>query len=70
MDHIEGLEVMDLPDNICCFNSVGDVIKIARDNKLDYIVTPCINCRLNLDNAGQKVVMLTTLLLDAVTNKG
>ncbi len=70
LDRVEGLEVMDLPDNLCCFNNVQDVIQIATDNKLDYIVTPCVNCRLNLDTAGQKVVMLTTLLLDAVTNKG
>jgi hypothetical protein len=69
VDRIEGLEVTDLPNNICCFDNVQDVIKIAKDNKLDYVVTPCINCRLNLANAGQKVVMLSTLLLEAVTYK-
>jgi Fe-S oxidoreductase len=63
---------MDIPDNICCQASpkgVQDIIKIARDNKLDYIVTPCINCRLNLNMAGQKVLMVSTLLLEAVTGK-
>ena len=70
VDRIEGLEVMDLPNNICCFDNVQDIIKIAEDNKLDYVVTPCINCRLNLDTAGQRVVMLSTLLLEAVTYKG
>ena len=69
VDRIEGLEVMDLPNEICCFNNVQDVINIAKDNQLDYVVTPCINCRMNLDNAGQKVIMLSTLLLEALTDK-
>jgi len=72
VDRIEGLEVMNLPNNICCQATTKgreDVAKLARDNKLDYIVTPCLECRRNLDEAGQKVLLLGTLLLEAVTGK-
>jgi Fe-S oxidoreductase len=72
LDRIEGLEVMDLPNTICCQASAKgreDVKKIARENTLDYVVTPCLECRRNLDEAGQKVLMLGTLLLEAVTGK-
>lgn len=69
LDRIENLKVMDLPNNMCCFTDVQEIIKIAKDNELDYIVTPCNNCRLNLDIAGQKVLMLSALILEAVTGK-
>ncbi|UCC17101.1 MAG: (Fe-S)-binding protein [Dehalococcoidales bacterium] len=70
VDRIEGLEVMDLPDTICCQATTRgreDVKQLAIDNNLDYIVTPCLECRRNLDEAGQKVLLLGTLLLEAVT---
>ena len=70
IDRIEGLEVMDLPNNICCQASPKgrrEIVKIAKDNKLDYIVTPCLDCCSNLDSAGQKVLLVSTLLLEAVT---
>ena len=70
IDRIEGLEVMDLPNNTCCQASPKgrrEVVKIAKDNKLDYIVTPCLDCRSNLDSTGQKVLLVSTLLLEALT---
>jgi len=72
VDRIEGLEVIDLPNNICCQASPKGreaVVKMAKDNKLDYVVTPCLECRRNLNEAGQKVLLLGTLLLEAVTGK-
>ena len=72
VDRIEGLEVMDLPDTVCCQATTQgreDVKKLAEENGLDYIVTPCLECRRNLDEAGQKVLLLSTLLLEAVTGR-
>jgi hypothetical protein len=72
VDRIEGLEVIDLPNNICCQatrKGRQNVKKLAEDNNLDYIVTPCLECRRNLDEEGQKVLLLGTLLLEAVTGR-
>jgi Fe-S oxidoreductase len=69
LDRIEGLEVMDFPNNICCFNDPQSIVKMLKDNNLDYIVTPCVNCRLNLNNQGAKTVMLGDLLHEALNYK-
>jgi len=69
LDRVEGLKVVDFPDNVCCFNDPDSIVNRAKENKIDYIVTPCNNCRLNLARAGLKTITLANFLLDAVTYK-
>ncbi|MEM2273325.1 MAG: heterodisulfide reductase-related iron-sulfur binding cluster [Candidatus Bathyarchaeia archaeon] len=69
LDRIENLRIIDLPDELCCFTDMQEIMRIAKDNEIDYIVTPCNNCYAFLAVAGQPALMLSTLLLEAVTSK-
>jgi Fe-S oxidoreductase len=69
LDHIEGIEVVDLPD-ICCAKNPQAIAKKIKDSNVDYTVTLCNNCRRTLNILGAKTIMLNTLLLEAVTYEG
>ena len=72
LDRIEGIKVVDLPTSICCDKNPEAVVRTAKANDVDYIVTPCMGCygRVYHVREGMKVIMLHELLLESLMYKG
>jgi Fe-S oxidoreductase len=70
VDRIEGIEIVDIPHNICCKDNVKAVAKSIAAANVDYTVTPCFGCRLYIEDEGVKIIQLHELLLEAVTYQG
>jgi len=72
LDRIEGIQVVDLPTNICCDKNPESIIRTAKAKGVGYIVTPCMGCwgRVYHVREGMRVIMLHELLLESLTYKG
>jgi Fe-S oxidoreductase len=60
LGEIDGLRIVDLPNNLCCKNSADELINLAVEMNVDTILCPCNSCITSLGLAGQgKVTMIT-----------
>jgi len=69
LNRIEGLEVVDLPDNLCCKANRESIFKKAKREGLDTIVCFCNDCYGQLQRSapeGMQVKFLSDILLDAM----
>lgn len=56
LDTIDGLTVVDLPNNLCCKRSINQIFDNAAKMNLDHIVAPCIDCQKNLYDKAEKQI--------------
>jgi hypothetical protein len=70
LDRIEGIEVVDIPHNICCSEDAQAIAKEIKDRGVDYTVTPCNACRSFVSAAGAKTITLPAFLLECLTYEG
>lgn len=69
LDRVEGLKVVDLPNNICCTRSPEQILEAAEKQNLDTILCPCNGCLSRLRRAGQNRLQVrhyVELLLEAM----
>ncbi len=69
LDRIDGLKIVDLPNNICCAEHSELVVEAAEGQKLDTILCSCNGCYNRIATAAKEklqVKFLTELLLQAV----
>ena len=69
LDGIEGLTVLDLPNNICCTKQPERIMEAAEKQNLDTIVSPCNGCYNRLGIAadgGMQVKHLSEILLQSL----
>ena len=60
LGEIDGLRIVDLPNNRCCKNSADELIGRAVEMNVDTILSPCNGCLTSLGLAGQgKVTMIS-----------
>ena len=52
LDRVEGLTVVDLPNDICCKDDPGYTVDLARERKVDTIICPCNGCYYRVGVAG------------------
>jgi len=72
LDRIEGLRIVDLPNNLCCSAKPEGIVQAAQQHGLDTILCSCNSCYGSLKAAAQgkvEVKFLTELLLEAVEAK-
>ena len=50
---IEGLEVVDLPNGLCCKTSASRIIENAEKHKLEKVICSCNGCYVSLREAGK-----------------
>lgn len=72
LDSIEGLKIVDLPDNICCKKGPDRIIENAEKANLDTIVCPCSGCYASLREPAKgkaRIMSLPELLLQGLKYK-
>ena len=71
MDTIEGIEVVDLPRNLCCKRDISAVVEAAERQGVNCIVTPCAGCQLRVATLRRvPALMLSDIVLEAVSHEG
>jgi Fe-S oxidoreductase len=58
---IEGLKIVDLPNNLCCKRSADKIIENAEKLNLDKILCACTGCNMCLSPAAKGKVQLVSL---------
>ena len=69
LNNIEGLQVVDLPNNVCCKNSSDKIIESAEKINLDKILISCSGCYSPLMQAAKgrlQMISLPELLLQSL----
>lgn len=61
MGEIKGLEIVDLPNNLCCKRSAAEIIDTAAKLNLTKILCPCSGCYSSLSNAAQATIRPVTV---------
>jgi len=57
---IDGLQIVDIPNDRCCMNAADELVDRAVASGVDTILAPCNGCTSSLGRAGQgKVTMIT-----------
>lgn len=71
LNNIEGLQVVDVPNNMCCKNSSDKIIEAAEKLKLGTLLVACSGCYSPLTQAAKgrlRIVSLPELLLYGLEN--
>ncbi len=69
LDNIEGLQLVDLPNNLCCKSASTKIIESAEKKNLDKLLLPCSGCYSPLTQAAKgrlQVISLPELLLQSL----
>lgn len=61
LDGIENLEIVDLPNKLCCKKSADRIVESAQKLDLDKILCSCNGCYLSLKAAGQEKLTTTNM---------
>ncbi len=61
ISEIEGLEIVDLPNTMCCKMSAAEIIDTAVKMKLKKILCPCSGCYASLMKPAQAIVQLMSV---------
>ncbi|MBF0564976.1 MAG: hypothetical protein HQK89_07025 [Nitrospirae bacterium] len=73
LNDIEGLQIVDLPKNMCCKESSAEIIESAVKMNLDKILLSCSGCYSSITQAAKgmlQVITLQELLLRSLESDG
>lgn len=61
LERIEGLDIVDLPNDRCCKNSAGELVALALEMKVFKVLCPCNSCASSIGLAGQNKITMISL---------
>jgi len=69
LSSIEGLQIRDVPNNMCCKNSSHKIIQTAKEMNISQLIVPCSGCFAPLTEAAKdnlQIIGLPELLLRSI----
>jgi Fe-S oxidoreductase len=67
LDRVDGLTIVDLPNNICCKDNPGYTAELARQRKVDTVICPCNGCYYRVGVAGAGKGIQTKHFIEVVS---
>ena len=61
LGEIDGLEIVDLPNRLCCKSSPGEIIETALKMNLKQMILPCSGCYASLTVPARGKIQLVTI---------